>query len=141
VAEIVEEISSSEYAIDHWLSRLKRIPRGGNQGSASNQIMTRDGTVIGGLPVLNFNSAADADAVIADLVAFLESLTDERVRIAASPSDHPQLFVPNGHPGNDTVVMQRDGQAVDSLIEIPATGCTGGPCCPASWRTEDAVDA
>ena len=66
----------------------------------------------------------------ADLVAFLESLTDERVRIAAAPFDHPQIFVPNGHPGNGTAVMQRDGQAVDSFLEIPATGRNGGPVLP-----------
>jgi cytochrome c peroxidase len=100
--------------------------RGGNQGGASNPIRTRDGTVIGGLSVLSFNAAADADAVKADLVAFLESLTDERVRIAAAPFDHPQLFVPNGHPGTARSVARRDGQAVDSLIEIPATGRHGG---------------
>jgi cytochrome c peroxidase len=101
--------------------------RGGNQGGATNPIQTRDGTVIGGLSVLNFNTTADADAVKADLVAFLEALTDERVRIAAAPFDHPQLFVPNGHPGNDQSVIQRNGQAVDSLREIPATGRSGGP--------------
>ena len=67
---------------------------------------------------------------MADLVAFLESLTDERVRIAAAPFDHPQLFVPDGHPGNATAVTQRNGQAADSLVEIPATGRTGGPVLP-----------
>jgi cytochrome c peroxidase len=112
------------------LDVVKFYTRGGNQGGTSNPITTRDGTVIGGLSVLNFNGATDADAVMADLVAFLKSLTDERVRIAAAPFDHPQLFVPNGHPGNDTVVMQRNGQAVDSLLEIPATGRNGGPVLP-----------
>jgi cytochrome c peroxidase len=101
--------------------------RGGNQGGTTNPIQTRDGTIIGGLSVLNFNTVTNADAVKADLVAFLEALTDERVRIAAAPFDHPQLFVPNGHPGNDQSVIQRNGQAVDSLREIPATGRNGGP--------------
>jgi Glycosyl transferase family 2 len=76
--------------------------RGGSQGGATNPILTRDGTEIGGLAVLNFNTAPDSEAVKADLVAFLESLTDERVRIAAAPFDHPQIFVPNGHPGERT---------------------------------------
>jgi hypothetical protein len=67
--------------------------RGGNQGGPTNPILTRDGTVIGGLAVLNFNTAPDSEAVKADLVAFLESLTDERVRIAAAPFDHPQIYV------------------------------------------------
>lgn len=70
------------------------------------RIQTRDGTVVGGLSVLNFNNTTpNADAVKADLVAFLKSLTDERVRIAAGPFDHPQIFVPNGHPGPPIGVM------------------------------------
>ena len=101
--------------------------RGGDRGGASNPIQTRDGTVIGGLSVLNFNTTPDAEAVKADLVAFLKSLTDERVRRAAAPFDRPQIFVPNGHPGNAVSVTQRRGQAVDSLLEVPATGPTGGP--------------
>ena len=100
--------------------------RGGNRGGASNPITTRDGTVIDGLGVLNFNTAPDAEAVKADLVAFLKALTDERVRIAAAPFDHPQLFVPNGHPGDDRAVVHQNGQAVDSFLEIPATGRRGG---------------
>ncbi|OLE97591.1 MAG: hypothetical protein AUG75_06415 [Cyanobacteria bacterium 13_1_20CM_4_61_6] len=32
----------------------------------------------------------------ANLVAFLKSLTDERVRFAKAPFDHPQLVIPNG---------------------------------------------
>ena len=103
--------------------------RGGNRGGATNPIQTRDGTVIGGLAVLNFNSENNPGAV-ADLVAFLKSLTDERVRRAAAPFDHPQLFVPNGHPGNSQTVQHRNGQALDSLLEIPATGRNGGPPLP-----------
>jgi len=105
--------------------------RGGNQGGATNPILTRDGTVIGvGLAVLNFNTSPASEAVKADLVAFLESLTDERVRIAAAPFDHPQIFVPNGHPGDETFVLQANGRAMDSFLEIPATGRNGGPVLP-----------
>jgi cytochrome c peroxidase len=108
--------------------------RGGNLGGETNPIQTRDGTVIGGLSVLNFNTPSadlpDVEAVKADLVAFLKSLTDERVRRAAAPFDRPQIFVPNGHPGNEDSVTQHDGQAVDSLLEIPATGRNGGSVLP-----------
>ena len=107
--------------------------RGGNQGGASNPITTRSGVVIGGLGVLNFNESNEffeSEASKADLVAFLEALTDERVRIAAAPFDHPQIFVPNGHPGNETSVTQLNGRAVDSFLEIPATGRNGGPVLP-----------
>ena len=106
--------------------------RGGNRGGASNPILTRDGTEIGGLAILTFNDAANAEDVMADLVAFLKALTDERVRNAAAPFDHPQLFVPNGHPGNESSVTGQNGYAVDDLvtIEIPATGRNGGPVLP-----------
>jgi len=50
-------------------------------------------------------------ADVEDLTAFLTALTDERVRRAAAPFDHPQLFIPNG----------------DDLLEVPAVGAAGGP--------------
>ncbi len=100
--------------------------RGGNLGGV-NPILTRDGTVIGGLAVLNFNTSADGDAVRADLVEFLKSLTDERVRIAAAPFDHPQIFVPNGHFGNQNFVVPILGSALDEFLVVPATGRDGGP--------------
>ncbi|WP_370460650.1 cytochrome-c peroxidase [Brasilonema octagenarum] len=83
----------------------------------------------GGLPVLNLKPEEKQQ-----LVAFLKGLTDERVRKQKAPFDHPQLFVPNGHPGNqysvtiDPKVKTNDGttQATDSLLEIPAVGRNGG---------------
>jgi len=55
------------------------------------------------------------------LVALLKGFTDERVRLRKAPFDHPQLFVPNGHPGNERgVTSDGTGKAKDSLIEIPA---------------------
>ena len=60
------------------------------------------------------------------LVAFLKSLTDERVRYEKAPFDHPQLFIPNGHPGDETIVTDDGtGKATDDLIEIPAVGRNG----------------
>ena len=61
------------------------------------------------------------------LLAFLLALTDERVRTRKAPFDHPQLFVPNGHPGSTTSVTNDGfGYATDSLTEIPPTGRNGG---------------
>jgi len=63
-----------------------------------------------------------------DLVEFLKALTDERVRLDKAPFDHPQLFIPNGHPG-DTASVTNDGtgQATDgTLLELPAVGRNGG---------------
>jgi len=65
------------------------------------------------------------------LVAFLKGLTDERVRLDKAPFDHPQLFVPNGHPGNETSVTDDGtGKATDTLLEIPAVGRNGGSGTP-----------
>jgi cytochrome c peroxidase len=51
-----------------------------------------------------------------DLVEFMLHLTDERVRFARAPFDHPQIFVPHGHD---------DGTLEDMLVEIPASGADG----------------
>jgi cytochrome c peroxidase len=62
-----------------------------------------------------------------DLVAFMKALTDERVRYERAPFDHPQLFIPNGHPIDDkSVNNDGTGKAQDTLIEIPAIGRNGG---------------
>jgi cytochrome c peroxidase len=54
-----------------------------------------------------------------DLVGFLTSLTDERVRYDRAPFDHPQLFVPNGHPGStSSVTNDGTGKATDNLLEF-----------------------
>ncbi len=66
------------------------------------------------------------------LVAFLLSLTDPRVKFEQAPFDHPQLFVPNGHPTSTDGSVQADlqGRALNTLLEIPATGRSGGPAPP-----------
>jgi cytochrome c peroxidase len=107
------------------LDVVKFYARGGNHGGEKSPILTRNGVRIDGLNPVNFLNFPNAEAIMKDLVEFLESLTDERVRRAAAPFDHPQIFVPNGHPGTTTSVSQRDGLAVDSFIEIPATGRRG----------------
>lgn len=59
------------------------------------------------------------------LVQFLLTLTDERVRFRRAPFDHPQLFVPNGHPGQFQVTDDGSGRATDELLELPAVGAGG----------------
>ena len=97
--------------------------RGGNVAP----ITALDGTPIEplGVPLL---TADEIDAI----VAFLEALTDERVVYQRAPFDHPQLFVPNGHPGNSfwTYDANNDGLADDVMIEIPAVGAAGGAPLP-----------
>jgi len=58
----------------------------------------------------------------ANLVAFMVSLTDERVLYQRAPFDHPQLFVADGATDSDP--------ARDELVEIPAVGKAGGAALP-----------
>lgn len=65
----------------------------------------------------------------ADIVAFIKSLTDERVRCERAPFDHPALKNFNGHVGDYLSVkdMNRDGKADDQFVQIPAVGAGGLP--------------
>jgi cytochrome c peroxidase len=56
---------------------------------------------------------------IAAVVAFLKSLTDERVRAQSAPFDHPSLTVGDG-------MVMSNGAMVEQTITIPATGAAGG---------------
>jgi len=62
------------------------------------------------------------------LVAFLQALTDARVKNQSAPFDHPELRIPNGHPGTQ-FSLQDDGSgfgnAVTNFIPINATGRNG----------------
>lgn len=49
-----------------------------------------------------------SDAEKSDLVSFLLSLTDERVRWQRAPFDHPSICVPHGHVGDDRRVERDD---------------------------------
>ncbi len=97
--------------------------RGGNVAP----IGELDGTPIEPLGIPNL-SPSEIDAI----VAWLESLTDERVLYRRAPFDHPQLFVPNGHPGGPLATLDEDcdGLADDVFLEIPAVGAEGGPPLP-----------
>jgi len=93
--------------------------RGGNV----SPILALDGTVIEPLGIPSLTSA-EIDAI----VAFLEALTDERVLHRRAPFDHPQIFVPNGHPGGpkSTTDANKDALADDIMLEISAVGAAGG---------------
>jgi cytochrome c peroxidase len=58
---------------------------------------------------------------IDDIIAFLEALTDERVRCKQAPFDHPEIILPEGHQ------TQSDGtgQAKDKTTVINAVGASG----------------
>lgn len=59
---------------------------------------------------------------IADLVVFLKTMTDERIRWEKAPFDHPSLQVAQGH-----VLSQPDANhlAKDAILTIPAIGKKG----------------
>ncbi len=60
------------------------------------------------------------------MIKFLLALTDERVRVESGPFDHPQLFVPDGHPGDQRAITCGN-QLVpcDDMREIAAVGRGG----------------
>ena len=69
-----------------------------------------------------------ADTEKENLVAFLLSLTDERVRYERAPFDHPSICLPHGHPGNTTSITNNGlGEATDinPLLCINEVGASG----------------
>jgi hypothetical protein len=71
-----------------------------------------------------------------DLVDFLRNgLTDPRTVAQSAPFDHPQFFTPNGHPADaNGYPVEKDpdhpSQAMTQLLELPATGKSGGSPLP-----------
>lgn len=65
----------------------------------------------------------------ADIIAFLKTLTDDRVRYEKAPFDHPEVIVPNGHEGNDLLVTEGNPLspvlAKDEILAVPAVGANG----------------
>jgi hypothetical protein len=56
----------------------------------------------------------------ADLVAFLMSMTDERVRNQSAPFDHPEIMIPEGDP--------------EVLTRIPARDALGNTALPSNFK-------
>ncbi len=81
----------------------------------------------------NFNNAHHFATVVfpqtisaedkADLVAFLKSLTDERVRWERAPFDHPALAIPHGH--RESPSRRHPEFAKDLFLQVPAVGERG----------------
>lgn len=68
-------------------------------------------------------------AMRADLLEFLKSLTDERVRYERAPFDHPELVILEGH-GGDAIAAGPGNPpgaalATDRRLTIPAVGAAG----------------
>ncbi len=93
-----------------------------SRGGDFAELLQLDGSIIMPLNILN-NTETEKD----DLEAFLIALTDQRVVNRQAPFDHPQIFLPDGHPGDETHVKTGSaGNAADRIIDIPAVGRDGG---------------
>ncbi len=65
----------------------------------------------------------------ADLIAFLKTLTDERVRYEKAPFDHPEIKIPHGHSGGPVSIANSNplspDLAADEFLVIDAVGANG----------------
>ncbi len=65
----------------------------------------------------------------ADVIAFLKSLTDDRVKYERAPFDHPEITIPVGHSGDENSTINGNtidpNLAADETITIPAVGAHG----------------
>jgi cytochrome c peroxidase len=76
----------------------------------------------------------------ADLVAFMKTLTDPRVRFERAPFDHPELPLKAGHVGDHLgVAADALGNGLLALEYRPATGAAGGPALPSFVERLDAA--
>jgi cytochrome c peroxidase len=108
---------------------LRQVVELYSRGGNVFPVQELDGTVIEPLGVPDPSLTSDE---IDAIVAFMETLTDERVVSQRAPFDHPQLFVPNGHPEDSSSPTDADGDGLadDLMVEIPAVGAEGGAPLP-----------
>jgi hypothetical protein len=59
-----------------------------------------------------------------DLVSFLLSLTDDRVKMEKAPFDRPSICVPNGHV-QSSLTTPTGVNAVDDMMCLDAVGAEG----------------
>ncbi|NJC89305.1 MAG: cytochrome-c peroxidase [Desulfuromonas sp.] len=93
--------------------------RGGNYSNDAKQV-TR---------VFQLHNLQFSEPNRQDLVAFLKTLTDDRVRYQKAPFDHPEIAIPSGHVGDPSAVAAGNplgaGLAKDEYLVVPATGADG----------------
>jgi cytochrome c peroxidase len=79
--------------------------------------------------VMTVSGLGQIPANRANLIAFLKSLTDDRVRYERAPFDHPEIAVPHGHTGDEVAVNSGNPlgalQAKDEFLVVPAVGANG----------------
>jgi len=87
---------------------LEFYARGGNHSTPGKQILSL-------LPDRSFASS--------NIIDFLKTLTDDRVRFERAPFDHPALRVSHGH--SSVASSMSDKLAGDEWLEVPAVGAEG----------------
>lgn len=79
-------------------------------------------------PGIVFPTLGLQSSEIDDIVEFLKTLTDERVRWEKAPFDHPSLPLLNGNNGdsfNVTPNPKAPTEAIDTVTVLPAVGAAG----------------
>jgi hypothetical protein len=65
----------------------------------------------------------------ADIITFLQTLTDGRVRYEQAPFDHPAITINHGHAGNNVSISKNNplspNLAADEVLQIQAVGANG----------------
>lgn len=105
-----------EQAMIPYMLKFKNLWSTENLKNLAPEILEVD---IGGLA---FDGVSTRGGEFEAIIAFMKSLTDERVRYHRAPFDHPSLVIPDGSTGVDS---NNDGRADDILKTIPAVGAGG----------------
>ncbi|QSA97031.1 cytochrome c peroxidase [Methylococcus sp. EFPC2] len=110
------------YMHNGGMATLEQVVEFYGRGGNFDSLHKHNGTTIASLA--NFSPSE-----IADLVEFMKSLTDERVRYERAPFDHPEIAIPHGHEGDESAVTAGNpinaGFAKDDYLVIPAVGAQG----------------
>ena len=65
----------------------------------------------------------------ADIITFLQTLTDDRVRYEQAPFDHPAISIKHGHSGNNVSISSTNplspSLAADEVLQVNAVGANG----------------
>ena len=96
--------------------------------NASNLAPDMAGGVDPLYPHIHFPTLGLLDTEMDDLVEFLKTLTDERVRWEKAPFDHPSLPLPTGAKGSNssvTPIILNPLEAQDEISVLPAVGAGG----------------
>ncbi len=79
--------------------------------------------------MFNFSGLASDAQGRADVVAFLKTLTDDRVRYEKAPFDHPEIAIPHGQKGNTVSIVANNPLGTklgtDEFLTLPAVGRDG----------------